>query len=78
MVLNLWYMYHYWYLGPPLVVLRGVSPLYFNITVVLKRQTFSEFVHGVKRTRTTVLELYLSCKEKVPYGPEMHCNQLQI
>ena len=25
-VLNLWYVYHWWYLSPPLVVLRGVSP----------------------------------------------------
>ena len=34
-VLNLWYVYHWWYLSPPLVVLRGVSRLYFNIMVVL-------------------------------------------
>ena len=28
--LNLWYIYHWWYLSPPLVVLRGgVSPPIF-------------------------------------------------
>ena len=25
-VLNLWYVYHWWYLSPPQAVLRGVSP----------------------------------------------------
>ena len=34
-VLNLCNMCHWWYFRPPLVVLRGVSPLYFNIMVVL-------------------------------------------
>ena len=39
------------------MVLRGVSPLYFNIMVVLERQIFSEVVLGVKRLRTTVTAL---------------------
>ena len=54
-VLNLWYVYHWWYLSPPLVVFKGVSPCILTLWWYLER--LSEMVLGVKRLRPMILNL---------------------
>ena len=66
-VLNLWYVYHWWYLSiPQLVLRRSLSPFIVPLSWYLERKIISEVVLGVKRLRTTGLESSQECKSELP------------